>query len=300
MKKALVVSGGGSKGAFAGGIAQYLMEVEKQVYDLFVGTSTGSLLVSHLAENRIAEIKSAFTRVTQDSIFLNSPFIVKKKGRISKTKINHFNVLKNFLRRKKTFGDSANLRDLIEREIDLSLFEKIKSSQKEVVICVSNFTLNRVEYKSLSSCTYSDFIDWIWISCNYVPFMSLVIKNRFEYADGGFGCIIAIEEAIRRGATHVDAIILSTEVQQLNRMRSRNAFDVLGATFEFMSDQIEADNVKVGRLLAREQGVQLRTFFTPKVLTTNSLVFDQQEMRKWWEAGWNHAHSIVQENPRLS
>ena len=87
MKKALVVSGGGSKGAFAGGIAQYLMEEEKQVYDLFVGTSTGSLLVSHLAENRIAEIKSAFTRVTQDSIFLNSPFIVKKKGRISKTKI---------------------------------------------------------------------------------------------------------------------------------------------------------------------------------------------------------------------
>ena len=37
--------------------------------------------------------------------------------------------------------------------------------------------------------------------------MSLVIKNKQEYADGGFGCIIAIEEAIRRGATEVDAII---------------------------------------------------------------------------------------------
>lgn len=42
MKKALVISGGGSKGAFAGGIAQYLMEEEQRDYDLFVGTSTGS------------------------------------------------------------------------------------------------------------------------------------------------------------------------------------------------------------------------------------------------------------------
>ena len=46
-KSALVISGGGSKGAFAGGIAQYLIEETKQHYDLFLGTSTGSLLISH-------------------------------------------------------------------------------------------------------------------------------------------------------------------------------------------------------------------------------------------------------------
>ena len=56
-KSALVISGGGSKGAFAGGIAQYLIEEVKREYDLFIGTSTGSLLVSHLALNEIAEIK---------------------------------------------------------------------------------------------------------------------------------------------------------------------------------------------------------------------------------------------------
>ena len=41
--RALVISGGGSKGAFAGGVAQYLMEREKREYDMFLGTSTGSL-----------------------------------------------------------------------------------------------------------------------------------------------------------------------------------------------------------------------------------------------------------------
>ena len=59
MKKALVISGGGSKGAFAGGLAQYLIEEEQRVYDLFLGTSTGSLLVSHLASLKIDEIKRA-------------------------------------------------------------------------------------------------------------------------------------------------------------------------------------------------------------------------------------------------
>ena len=46
--KALVISGGGSKGAFAGGVAQYLIKDLGYNYDLYLGTSTGSLLVPHL------------------------------------------------------------------------------------------------------------------------------------------------------------------------------------------------------------------------------------------------------------
>ena len=56
-KRALVISGGGSKGAFAGGVAQYLMEENKRDYDIFIGTSTGSLMVSHLAIGKIKELK---------------------------------------------------------------------------------------------------------------------------------------------------------------------------------------------------------------------------------------------------
>ena len=293
MKKALVISGGGSKGAFAGGLAQYLIEEARQNYDLFMGTSTGSLLVSHLAVNKIDAIKHAFTHVSQDSIFSNNPFVIKEKGKIAKIKINHFNVVKNFFRGRKTFGESKNLRKLLANSIPPKLFDQIKSSNKEVVVCVSNFTLNEIEYKALSDCTYEDFLDWIWISCNYLPFMSLVIKNRHEYADGGFGCIIAIEEAIKRGATEIDAIMLNTEVQQLNRMRSRNAFDLVLSTLDFMGDQIVNDNIKVGHLMAKEKGVKLRVFYTPKVLTTNSLVFQQDEMEKWWQEGWEHAQQSL-------
>ena len=288
-KSALVISGGGSKGAFAGGVAQYLIEETKQQYDLFLGTSTGSLLVSHLALKKIEEIKKAFISVTQDDVFDNCPFLIRKKGVLTRIKIHHFNVLKNFLRGKKTFGESNNLRNLISREISAPYFEQLQKESQEVVICVSNLSANQVEYKSLQESTYDDFIDWIWISCNYVPFMTLVTKNGCEYADGGLGCIIAIEEDIRRGATQVDAIILNTKFQQTNRVHSRNAFDALGSIFGFISDRIEYQNLKIGALVAYEKKVKLRLFYTPRVLTTNSLVFEKNKMSGWWQEGWTYA-----------
>ena len=67
--KALVISGGGSKGAFAGGVAQYLIENKKKEYDIFLGTSTGSLMVTHLAIGRVQELKEIYSNVDQKTIF---------------------------------------------------------------------------------------------------------------------------------------------------------------------------------------------------------------------------------------
>ena len=98
--RALVISGGGSKGAFGGGVAQYLIEELGYNYQLFVGTSTGSLLVPNLALNHIEKIKNVYTSVNQESIFSNMPFIIKKnKWGGKEIVINHFNVLMNFLRK---------------------------------------------------------------------------------------------------------------------------------------------------------------------------------------------------------
>ena len=77
--RALVISGGGSKGAFAGGVAQHLIQEQKRRYDLFLGTSTGSLLIPHLAAGNIQKVYDIYTNVTQRTIFSVNPFVVKKK-----------------------------------------------------------------------------------------------------------------------------------------------------------------------------------------------------------------------------
>ncbi len=287
--RALVISGGGSKGAFAGGVAQYLIEVLNRDYDLFIGTSTGSLLISHMALGKAEKVKNVFTSVNQSSIFSTRPFLISTKHGYKNITINHFNVLRNFLKGKKTFGDSYNLKKLLEATLTKDEFEELKYSHKDIVTTVSNISLNEVEYKSIKDYSYEDFIEWIWISCNYTPFMSLAKKNGCEYADGGLGSMVPIEEAIKRGATEVDAIILKTEVTYFNRMPSKNVFSLITNLFSFMLDRIEKQNITIGKFAANHKDAILNFYYTPSVLTTNSLIFDEKQMKAWWQSGYEFA-----------
>ncbi|MBE7630192.1 patatin-like phospholipase family protein [Tenacibaculum piscium] len=295
MKKALVISGGGSKGAFAGGVAEFLIKDKKKDYDLFLGTSTGSLMVSHLALNDVDGLKELYTNVDQKAIFSNSPFKIKTVHGEKVISIRHINTFWNFLNGRKTFGESKNLRKLIKKNVTREMYHQIRNDNKEVVVTLSNLTANQIEYKAISACTYEDFCDWIWGSCNYVPFMSLLEKNNCQYADGGFGSLIPIREAILRGAKEIDAIILETEVTQINRIPAKNSFSLMLDVFDFMLENVERHNITIGKLSAKHHDVQLNLYYTPTVLTTNTLVFDKKLMTKWWKSGYLYAKKLDEE-----
>ncbi|NKI32440.1 patatin-like phospholipase family protein [Croceivirga thetidis] len=287
--KALVISGGGSKGAFAGGVAQFLIEELGREYDIFVGTSTGSLLISHLALGKIDKIKNIYSSVDEHSIFSVCPYKIRKKYGADIITLNHFNILKNFIKGKKTFGESENLRKLIGNSITRDEFDELKASNRNVVVTVSNLSLNQVEYKSINDFGYEEFLDWIWISSNYTPFMSLVRKNGCEYADGGLGSLVPIEEAIQLGATEVDVVVLHTEVSFYNKMPSRNAFELLTSMFTFVLERIENQNIRIGKLVANQRDVIINLYYTPTILTTNSLIFNKEKMTRWWKRGYLYA-----------
>ena len=291
--KALVISGGGSKGAFGGGIAQFLLEERQKDYDIFIGTSTGSLMVTHLALGKAEELKEIYSNVDQDTIFSICPFRIKKFRGHQVVSINHLSTIRNFLRGSKTFGESYNLKKLIDARITDAYLEQIRESGKKILVTVSNLTLNQVEFKSLEDNSFEDFRDFIWASSNFVPFMSLLTKDSYEYADGGFANLVPIHEAIRQGATEIDAIILETEVPQLNRLPSRNPFDLITHLFNFMQIHIERFNVDIGRLEALNREVKLNLYYTPTVLTTNTLIFDREKMKKWWNMGYKYAKDKV-------
>nr|WP_297912912.1 patatin-like phospholipase family protein [uncultured Allomuricauda sp.] len=293
--RALVISGGGSKGAFAGGVSQFLIQEAKHKYDLFIGTSTGSLLISHLALNKLDKIKEIYSSVNQDTIFNNCPFIIRKKYGVELIAINHWNVFKNFIRGKKTFGESESLRELIHESITEKEFNTLKNGNSDIVVTVSNLSMNQVEYKSINDCTYKEFCDWVWISSNYVPFMSLVKRNGCEYADGGLGSLVPIEEALKRGATELDVVVLRTEVNYLNRMPVRSPFELITTSFEFMLDRIENQNVRIGKLVANQKDAIINFYYTPTVLTTNSLIFNKERMTLWWKRGYLYAKNKNEE-----
>lgn len=289
---ALVISGGGSKGAFAGGFAQYLIKDCCRNYDLFIGTSTGSLLAPLLAAGQLEKAKHVFTTVTQKSIFKVSPFIIKKNGPGDFTStMNHLGMIKMFLTGKKTFGDSCNLRDLISKNFSKDDFQKIRDTGKKVFVTVSNLTNELVEYKSSDDYEYDEFCDWMWASANVLPFMSLMVKNGIEYGDGGFGVVIPIQKAINESAELVDVIALRPAIKNVVTAPSKNAFQVLTKTFDFMLNQSSLDDLTIGHLEAKRKNVDVNFYFTPRLLSNETFIFDPEQMTTWWEEGYERAKS---------
>jgi NTE family protein len=194
-----------------------------------------------------------------------------------------------FIKQKRTFGESRNLKKEIKKHFTEENFLELQTTGPDVVVTVSNLSKNRVEYKAIKDFGYEDFCDWIWISCNYIPFMSLATKDGFEYADGGLGCVVPIREAIRRGAKEVDAIILEAENMEYHKVLGKNPFSLMISLFAFLLDQVEHHDVVEGKLAALNKKVKLTTYYTPVRLTENSLVFNKEAMRSWWEQGFEYA-----------
>jgi NTE family protein len=291
--KTLVISGGGSKGAFAGGIAEYLINDCCSNYEMFVGCSTGSLLLPHLALGKIDKIKQIYTSVTQDSIFSICPFKIKKTSNGFETKINHFNTLRTFLKGSATFGESENLKTLIKESVTEEEFDALTTTNKKIIFTVSNLTLDTTEYIHSEQCNYDDFCDWAWISCNYIPFMSLVTRSGFQYADGGFGNFVPLLYAIENGATDIDVIILENEDQAKVKHKITNAFSLIFRTFKYMNNQNYSKDILLGKLIGMNQKININFYFTPRQLTDNPLIFDKEQMTQWWQEGYEFAKSKV-------
>ncbi len=85
-KIALVVSDGGSTGAWAMGVIQYLMEKKHNQFDMFCGTSTGSLMAPFLVIGDLNDLLAIYSTVKTSDIFrLNSPAEMVSNGALFST-----------------------------------------------------------------------------------------------------------------------------------------------------------------------------------------------------------------------
>ena len=287
--KALVISGGGSKGAFAGGVAEYLIKDCGNKYDLMVGSSTGSLLLPHLAIGNLQKIKKIYTTVTQKDIFNVSPFhTVKTNGGYLKS-INQFAILRNIVKGRSTFGESENLHRLIFKSITKEDFDQIKMVGRKVIVTVSNLTTQQVEYFNSDDCNYEDFCNWVWASSNAVPYMSAYEHNGCQYADGGFGNHVPINCALENGVTEMDVIVLDSENEVYKLPVAHNPFTLLMLSFNFMNRQISLKDRIIGQLMGHKQQIDIHIYFTPKKLTDNPFIFKPELMAQWWQDGYEYA-----------
>jgi len=284
-KKALVISGGGSKGAWAGGAIQYLIEDIEKDYDLYVGTSTGSLIAPLTSVREISILKEGYTSITSDDVFSVNPF--DKKG-----EVKLWSAFRRVITLKKTLGETDALRELIKKHFKEKHFERLYKSDKEVIAVVANLTDKKPEFKSSNNNKYEDFVDWLWASCNAPMFTSIVEKDDNQYADGAIFQHIPIQVAIENGATEIDVIVLNPEgFGVVKRSRINNIFQNIFRLMSIMQRKIAQDNVDLNKLSSYGKEISINIYYTPYRLTENSLVFDKEEMLKWWDEGYINAKS---------
>lgn len=293
LKRSLVVSVGGSKGAYAVGVIQYYYSIGK-TYDILVGSSTGALISTMVATGNLEKLANAYTNISHKDIFKISPFKIKKSSNgVYKYSINTWGALYNiFYKKSPSLGDSSNLRNkTIPKFFTKADYDKIISKKKDLNICVSNLTLEKGEIKNINDYTYDEFCNWIWASTCAPPFMSIPIINNYEYIDGGVMEMVPVEQAILRGADEIDVIILDREYPEISNIEKvRNILHFIIKMQNMMMNKIKKQSINLGALshLAKKQ-IRINFHYTERRLTNNSLIFDKDMMSQWKEEGFKAA-----------
>jgi NTE family protein len=227
-KKVLVVSGGGARGAWGVGVVSSLYKTSGGYAAVF-GTSTGSLMAAFVLLQQFDALDSAYSNVTQESIFNVNPFKVTYDPvqNTVTTKLRTFKIILRLIFGKKTFGESKNLLNLIHTYVTPEKFALLLDHYKHdnllMGVAVTNTRTGGMEIHtdsaySNSSSDYEEFCRWIWASANEPLFMSYVPMNGSSYVDGGVREVIPVQDALEYAVSHgidsVDVIINNSKVPE--------------------------------------------------------------------------------------
>ena len=192
-KRALVLSGGGAKGAYQVGVLKKWLYEDQQDYNILCGVSVGALNVIKLAPVPLGNPQEAFLRLHDNWMNLHSSEIFcnwKPFGKLSALW-------------KRAIYDSSPLIKLIKDDFNL---DKIRKSNKN--IRVGAVCLNTGE-KYFSTEHDYNLADWVVASASLPVFMKPMRINGKWWIDGGIKMLAPIGQAIRLGAKHIDVISCS-------------------------------------------------------------------------------------------
>ena len=241
MSRALVISGGGCKGAFAVGVIKRLLQqYPKLSFDMFVGTSTGSLIAPLVAMNEIALLENLYTSLTTGDIVI--------EGRVGD------------LLSETAIFDSSPLWKLLTHHYTDERYTQLLATGKPVfltTVCLQTgglvvFTTEKnppsVQNYQLQTLISADqFRKAVMASASQPVFMDPVLINKnvpgdphpnYQYVDGGVREYAGVEIAINNGATEIFTILLSPDTKSTDNITYANLFGILQKTIDIFTDDV--------------------------------------------------------------
>lgn len=283
--RAIVISGGGVKGAWACGALQYLLGELATQYQILCGVSVGAINCAFLSMFKFGQEQESAQQLKNIWLILNNDKIYKQ----------HFPFGKIQTIWKKSFYDSSPLHNLLKTGLDL---HKIRSCGK--IINVGAVSINSGKYKTFDQ-TSEYFIEAVIASASFPGVFAPVKFDGHYWVDGGVKQLSPIEAAINLGATEIDILITSPEIRDKSFIENPTTIDIISRSLDLSSDKIMSNDVEklqTYNILA-QSGLTDKKLITTNIirpkfnLIDNFLDFDPIKIREMIKLGYSDAKMLI-------
>lgn len=196
MANAVVLSGGGSKGAYQIGVWKALRELDYK-YDIVTGTSIGSVNGVLMVQNDYAKAIKLWEKIDFSSVF-GSDFNDMSTMEIYKV------YAKNFFKNKGM--DTTSFYKLLETGYDEKKFYDSKINYGLMTYNASTLKSEPKVKKDIRE----NLLKYVLASCTCYPIFKKTNIDGKKYLDGGYYDNLPINLAISLGATRIIAVDLKT------------------------------------------------------------------------------------------
>ncbi len=193
MKRAIVLSGGGAKGAYQIGVWKALKKLHIK-YNIVTGTSIGALNGMLMVQRDYWKAYSLWNSISFDDIY---------------GKEEHFtteNAYKNYLKNLVNGGIQINRIEQLVRKV----FHEKKFYTSKIDYGIMTYNLSNLKRKEVLKKNFHDekIINYIIASATCYPFFKKKKIEEKEYIDGGYYDNLPINLAIELGAEEIIAVDL--------------------------------------------------------------------------------------------
>lgn len=281
--KALVLSGGGSKGAYQVGALKYILGECGVAYDILCGVSVGAINVAFLSMFHSGQELESIDKLAHLWSQLDNSKIYQRWWPFGRWHSLW----------KRSFFNSTPLHKLIRSNIDL---QKVRDSGKRV--SVGTVSLSSGKYTIFDEHS-EHFISAVIASASFPGMLQPVSFDNQLWTDGGVKEISPIKKAVEMGATEIDAIITSPQVRDRRFLENPSTVDILKRTIDLSTDKIMANDiekVEMHNTLAKagipgKNHVKLTIIRPGTNLIEDLLDFRPEKLREMTQKGYDDAKS---------
>ncbi len=303
MKRALVLAGGGSKGAFEAGAIDYLVRESGLDFDIYLGTSVGALNAGVIAQSR------NYRELCQQTQILKELWL-GIKGTNSVYHKNLFGVFS--LLHKDSLYNPSGLKAIIKANINPErLFKNPGRVLKIATVAVESGELLYVDNRSPEF--KEDFLSYILASASIPLFFPAIKINGKHWYDGGLRDVTPLGAVFRERPDEIVVILTFPINRALNPIlaptKHQGALRSILRTFEIMSNEISANDLQLAnainqsnRCLPGQRRVPIRIIAPETPLTgSNVLEFQPDNIRENMNRGFKAAQKefFLYEKPFL-